>query len=75
MDGDAVFAAFATDGSDGASGSAGAMVDGTTVQRGGDPSLALARCDSATYLAHTGDLLITGPTGTNVADLWLLWRP
>ena len=75
MDGDAVFAAFATDGSDGASGSAGAMVDGTTVQRGGDPSSALARCDSATYLAHTGDLLITGPTGTNVADLWLLWRP
>ncbi|MGH3650909.1 MAG: glycerate kinase type-2 family protein [Acidimicrobiia bacterium] len=73
--GDAVFAAFATDGSDGASGSAGAIVDGTTVQRGGDASSALAGCNSAPYLARTGDLVITGPTGTNVSDLWLLWRP
>jgi glycerate 2-kinase len=71
---DAVFAAFATDGVDGNSSSAGAIVDGTTVERGGDPEPALEASDSATYLMATGDLLQTGPTGTNVSDLWVLWR-
>lgn len=70
---DALFAALATDGADGNSGSAGAIVDGTTLARGGDPSPNLARSDSARYLESTGDLVVTGPTGTNVADLWLLW--
>jgi glycerate 2-kinase len=69
-----VFAALATDGVDGSSGAAGAVVDSTTVERGGDPAQAIEEFDSATYLAHTGDLVVTGPTGTNVADLWLLWR-
>lgn len=72
---DLVFAAFATDGVDGRSSAAGAVVDGRTTSRGGDPSDALANSDSATYLARTGDLIETGPTGTNVSDLWLLWRP
>lgn len=71
---DAIFAAFATDGMDGNSNSAGAIVDGDTVKRGGDPRGALERSDSATYLENTGDLLNTGPTGTNVSDLWVLWR-
>jgi glycerate-2-kinase len=70
-----IFAALATDGSDGNSGAAGAVVDGTTLERGGDPDQALARFDSAGYLQATGDLVITGDTGTNVADLWALWRP
>ena len=70
-----IFAAMATDGSDGNSGAAGAVVDGTTLMRGGDPHQALERCDSAGYLRNTGDLVITGDTGTNVADLWALWRP
>ena len=69
-----LFAAFATDGVDGNSGSAGAIVDGATVDRGGDPTPSLASSDSATYLAGTGDLVVTGPTGTNVADLWMRWR-
>ena len=68
-----LFAALATDGVDGSSGSAGAIVDGGTLMRGGDPSESLAESDSARYLTSTGDLVITGPTGTNVADLWMFW--
>ncbi|MCI0424911.1 MAG: DUF4147 domain-containing protein [Actinobacteria bacterium] len=72
---DSVFAALATDGCDGVSGGAGAVVDGSTLTRGGDPASALARFDSATYLEGSGDLVVTGDTGTNVGDLWLVWRP
>lgn len=68
-------ATFATDGVDGSSGAAGAIVDRDTVRRGGDPTSSIEQFDSATYLETTGDLIVTGPTGTNVADLWLLWRP
>lgn len=68
-----LFAALATDGVDGNSSSAGAIVDGGTLTRGGDPAASLAASDSAGYLASTGDLVCTGPTGTNVADLWLFW--
>ena len=71
---DLVFAAFATDGADGNSSSAGAIVDGVTISRGGDPRAALERYDSAGYLRATGDLVETGPTGTNVSDLWVLWQ-
>jgi hydroxypyruvate reductase len=69
-----VFVAFATDGVDGASGSAGAVVDGGTVARGGDPSGALDSFDSAGYLEASSDLLRCSPTGTNVSDIWILWR-
>ncbi len=72
---EAVFAAFATDGVDGNSGSAGAIVDGATLGNGGDPTTALQRSDSATYLDFTDSLVRTGPTGTNVADLWVMWKP
>ncbi|HEX6947496.1 MAG TPA: DUF4147 domain-containing protein [Acidimicrobiia bacterium] len=71
---DIEFAALSTDGVDGASGAAGAIVDGTTITRGGDPTAALAAFDSATYLERIGDLVVTGRTGTNVADLWVVWR-
>jgi len=71
---DDVFCAFATDGVDGPSRSAGAIVDGSTLARGGDPAPARDRFDSATYLDRTSDLLRCGPTGTNVSDLWILWR-
>ncbi|HUG08929.1 MAG TPA: DUF4147 domain-containing protein [Acidimicrobiia bacterium] len=70
----ATFCAFATDGVDGNSHAAGAIVGGDTLERGGDHREALARSDSANYLESTGDLIVTGPTGTNVSDLWLLWR-
>jgi glycerate 2-kinase len=73
-DTEAMFCAFATDGVDGNSRAAGAIVAGDTLERGGDHRQALANSDAATYLESTGDLIVTGPTGTNVSDLWLLWR-
>ena len=72
---DGLFAAFASDGVDGSSGSSGAIVDGETTERGGDHTRALEEFDSAAYLATTGDLLAEAPTGTNVADLWVLVKP
>jgi hypothetical protein len=69
-----LFCAFATDGVDGPSGAAGAIVDGSTIDRGGDPAAALSSFDSAGYLSRTSDLLRCRPTGTNVSDLWILWR-
>ncbi len=71
---DDVFVAFASDGVDGNSGAAGAIVDGATLSRGGDPRPALEDFDSAGYLADSSDLLVCGPTGTNVSDIWVLWR-
>jgi MOFRL family len=71
---DNLFCAFATDGVDGQSGAAGGIVDGSTIDRGGDPADALRNFDSAGYLARTSDLLRCPPTGTNVSDLWILWR-
>jgi hydroxypyruvate reductase len=74
----AVFAALASDGRDGLTEAAGAIVDGQTCQRmragGLDPEEMLAECRSHDALAAAGDLVITGPTGTNVADIWMSWR-
>lgn len=62
-----------TDGIDGPTEAAGAIVDGGTFGRileaDIDPAVALFENDSATALAAAGDQLVTGPTGTNVADL------
>jgi len=73
-----VFAALGTDGIDGPTDAAGAIVDGATVARiracGIDPEDALARCDANPTLAASGDLVVTGPSGTNVGDLWMAWR-
>lgn len=70
-------AALATDGSDGPTDSAGGLIDGETVARGGavglDAGLALRRHDAYPYLRATGDLLLTGPTQTNVNDLIFVW--
>ncbi len=75
---DVVFLAAGTDGIDGPTDAAGAVVDGTTAGRGrasqDDPVAALAANDSATWLDAVGARLITGPTGTNVGDLWILAR-
>ncbi len=68
-----VVAAMGTDGRDGPTEAAGGMVDGETVARGRalglDPREALEHNDSHTFLRVTGDLLVTGPTGTNVNDV------
>ena len=65
-----------TDGTDGPTDAAGAIVDGTTAQRGAARGLNaaenLARNDSYSFLKATNDLLITGPTFTNVMDLQLV---
>lgn len=62
-----------TDGIDGPTDAAGAFADPRTVERaraaGLDPQRALAQNDSYTLFRALDDLLITGPTGTNVADL------
>ncbi|HET6229463.1 MAG TPA: glycerate kinase [Longimicrobiaceae bacterium] len=69
-------AAMGTDGTDGPTDAAGGIVDGTTVARGRalglDARDFLDRNDSYEYLRATGDLLITGPTGTNVNDIILV---
>jgi len=65
-----------TDGIDGNSPPAGAIADETTVERarnlGMDPDDFLARSDSYTFFKQLGDLVATGPTGTNVRDLQIL---
>lgn len=70
---DGIFAALATDGVDGRSGGAGAVVDGETLGRGGDPRSAFATSNTARYLQQSGDLVVSSATGTNVGDLWMLW--
>ena len=61
---------------DGPTDAAGGVVDGSTLTRmrknGIDPQKALANNDSYHALQAAGDLLITGATGTNVADLQVL---
>lgn len=68
-----VLLAAGTDGTDGASDDAGALVDGTTLERGRsenlDPAVCLATADAGTFLEASGDLVHTGPTGTNVMDV------
>lgn len=65
--------AAGTDGADGPGEDAGAVIDGGTLQRGmangDDPVTALAAADAGHFLAASGDLIQTGPTGTNVMDL------
>jgi glycerate 2-kinase len=71
-----VVAALGTDGIDGNTNVAGAIVDGNTASRASrrrlDPSDYLARNDSGSFFRLLGDCLVTGPTGTNVADIYLL---
>ena len=65
-----------TDGSDGPTDAAGALADGRTLQRareaGLDAAAFLVRNDSYRFFDALGDLIRTGPTGTNVMDVRLL---
>ncbi len=69
----ALILAAGTDGSDGASDDAGALVDGGSIARGEDAGYdaedCLRRAASGAFLEGSGDLIYTGPTGTNVMDL------
>ena len=68
-----IVVSLATDGTDGPTGSAGGLIDGRTASRGRaiglDAASHLADNNSAPYLEAVGDLLVTGPTHTNVNDL------
>jgi hydroxypyruvate reductase len=65
--------AAGTDGTDGPTEDAGALVDGETCARLTlaeiDVDDSMRRADAGTALAASGDLVHTGPTGTNVGDL------
>ena len=67
--------AAGTDGTDGPTEDAGALVDGGTIARGQargfDAQACLARANAGSFLNASGDLIRTGPTGTNVMDLVL----
>ncbi len=63
-----------TDGIDGPTDAAGALVDETTLDRAraaglGDPGAYLENNDSYRFFQALGDLIVTGPTGTNVGDI------
>jgi glycerate 2-kinase len=70
---DLMLLAAGTDGTDGVTDDAGALVDAESCSRLTlahlDADACLRSADSATALAASGDLLHTGPTGTNVGDL------
>jgi len=65
-----------TDGTDGPTDAAGAFADGQTFTRGKamglDPWVSLKENNSYPFFEKLGDLLITGPTGTNVMDLRIM---
>ena len=66
-------ASFGTDGVDGPTDAAGAVAAADTVVRarglGLDAARALAENDAYPFFAALGDLVKTGPTGTNVMDV------
>jgi glycerate 2-kinase len=73
----AVAGAFVdSDGSDGGTDAAGGCVDSTTAPRAEELGVCLddviAGHDSASVLSRLGDQIRTGPTGTNVSDLWAI---
>jgi glycerate 2-kinase len=65
-----------TDGTDGPTDASGAVADHTTIQRaksmGMDPRAHLDNNDTYPFFQKLGDLLITGPTQTNVMDVRIL---
>jgi hydroxypyruvate reductase len=73
----AVVASLATDGVDGRSDAAGGLADDTSESRAREQGVAaaatfLAASDSRNYLASLDDLIVLGPTGTNVMDVVVL---
>ena len=73
---DVVVLAAGTDGSDGPTTAAGALADGESAARAGalgvDLAARLADNDANPALAALGDLIVTGPTNTNLLDLYLV---
>jgi glycerate-2-kinase len=71
-----VFLAAGSDGVDGNSPAAGALADGSTIGRaaraGLDPAALRRRGDTHRLFRTLGDAVVTGPTGNNLRDLYLL---
>ena len=71
-------ASLATDGQDSLTGMAGAIVDQTTIPAliaaGYDPKSELANNNTSPPLEAVGATVFTGPTGTNVNDLYIAVR-
>lgn len=71
--------AAGTDGTDGPTDAAGALVDAGTVSRGRaaglDPRECLDANDTYAFLRASGDLVIRGPTNTNLLDLYIVLLP
>jgi glycerate 2-kinase len=71
-----LIASFGTDGVDGPTDAAGAIATGASLVRARERRLdarrALAANDAYPFFEALGDLVITGPTGTNVMDLMLV---
>jgi glycerate-2-kinase len=71
-----VVASLSTDGVDGPTDAAGAVADGKTVERAVEAGLNveafLAENDSYNFFSRLGDLIFTGPTGTNVNDISII---
>lgn len=71
-----VIASASTDGIDGPTDAAGAIVDGSTIPRskklGLNAEEYLRNNDSYSFFRELGDLIYTGPTGTNVNDITIL---
>lgn len=65
-----------TDGTDGPTDAAGAICDGKTLERaikkGLDAEASLRENDAYPFFQQLGDLVMTGPTGTNVMDLHII---
>jgi len=71
-----VILSLGTDGTDGPTDAAGAAVTGETADRakklGLDPIAYLRRHDAYTFFKQTGELIMTGPTMTNVMDIHII---
>jgi glycerate 2-kinase len=75
---DILLLAAGTDGADGVTDDAGALVDGGSVARGEDGGYdakdCIARADAGAFLEASGDLIHTGPTGSNVTDIIIAYK-
>lgn len=73
---DVIIFSLGSDGTDGPTDAAGGIVDGTTYMRINTSEMSLedylSNNDSYNALKASGDLIVTGPTGTNVNDLMVL---
>jgi len=71
-----LFLSAGTDGTDGPTDAAGAVVDGKTISEahraGLDPDIYLQNNDSYNFFKPINELVITGPTGTNVMDIHIM---